>query len=75
MREALMTNFGLEGSTASDWEQKREETRNAMAKFLLLPDVVAITSTISNFDPKNKDHAASFMEQYREQHGKGLTRS
>ena len=75
MREALMTNFGLEGSTASDWEQKREETRNAMAKFLLLPDVVAITSTISNFDPKNKDHAELFMKEYREQNGKGTVRS
>ena len=75
MKEALMNKFGLEGSTLSDKKQKIEETRNAMAKFLLLPDVVAITSTISNFDPKNKDHAASFMEQYRKKHGKGPTRS
>jgi hypothetical protein len=75
MREALMTNFGLEGSTASDWEQKREETRNAMAKFLLLPIVVAITSKIPDFNPKNPRHAELFMKDYRKKHGEGPTRS
>ena len=75
MKEALMEKFGLEGSTTSDWQQKREESSKALDAFLLLPVVVAITSTISNFNPKNKAHANSFMEQYREQEGKGPTRS
>ena len=75
MKEALMEKFGLEGSTTSDWQQKREESSKALDAFLLLPVVVAITSTFSNFNPKNKAHANSFMEQYREQQGKGPTRS
>ena len=75
MKEALMKKFGLEGSTASDWQQKREETRNAMAKFLLLPIVVAITSKIPDFDHKNRDHAELFMKEYRKKEGKGTARS
>ena len=75
MKEALMEKFGLEGSTTSDWQQKREETSKALDAFLLLPVVVGITSTISNFNPKNKAHAERFMEQYREQNGKGTIRS
>ena len=75
MREALKKKLGLEGSTLSDRQQKIEETSKAMAKFLLLPIVVAITSTISNFNPKNRDHAESFMKEYREKEGKGTIRS
>ena len=75
MKEALMEKFGLEGSTTSDYQQKVEESSNALDAFLLLPVVVAITSTISKFNPKNKAHAASFMKQYRKKHGKGPTRS
>ena len=75
MKEALMEKFGLEGSTTSDWQQKREESSKALDAFLLLPVVVAITSTISNFNPKNEADAKSFMEQYRKKHGKGPTRS
>ena len=75
MKEALMEKFGLEGCTLSDKQQKIEETSKALDAFFLLPIVVAITSTISNFNPKNKAHANSFMEQYREQQGKGPTRS
>ena len=75
MREALKNKFGLEGSTLSDTLQKREESSNALDAFLLLPVVMAITSTISNFNPKNKAHAERFMKEYKKQHGKGLTRS
>ena len=75
MKEALMKKFGLEGSVITDKQQSSEEISNALDAFLLLPIVVAITSKIPDFDHKNRDHAASFMEQYREQHGKGLTRS
>ena len=79
MRPALAKKFGLEGSTVSDsvsdWHQKREESSKATAAFFQLASVVAITSTISNFNPKNKDHAERFMKQYRKKHGKGLTRS
>ena len=75
MKEALMNKFGLKGSNLSDWQQKVEETNQAMAAFLLLPVVVAITSKIRNFNPKNTAHAKSFLKQYKEQHGKSLTRS
>ena len=75
MKEALMNKFGLEGSTLSDRQQKLDESSKAMDAFLLLPDVVAITSTISNFNPKNRDHAELFMKQYHKKHGKGPTRS
>ena len=74
-REALMKKFGLEGSALSDYQQNVEESSKAMDAFLLLPDVVAITSTISNFNPKNRDRASSFMEQYRNKHRNGPTRS
>jgi hypothetical protein len=75
MKEALMNKFGLEGSTVSDWQQKLDESSNALDAFLKLASVVAITSKIRNFNPKNRDHAASFLEQYRKKHGKGPTRS
>ena len=75
MKEALMEKFGLEGSTTSDWQQKREEASNALDAFLKLASVVAITSTISNFNPKNKAHAELFMNEYKKQNGKGTTRS
>ena len=75
MKDALMNKFGLKGSNLSDWQQKVEETNQAMAAFLLLPVVVAITSKIRNFNPKNTAHAKSFLKQYKEQHGKSLTRS
>ena len=75
MKEALMNKFGLEGSTLSDYQQKLEETNKAMAAFLKLANVLAITSKIRNFNPKNRDHAELFMEQFRKKHGKGLTRS
>ena len=73
--EALKNKFGLEGSVLSDRDQKIEESSKAMAAFLKFPSVVAITSTIKDFDPKNPVHAKSFMEQYRKKHGKGPTRS
>ena len=73
--EALAEKFGLEGSTLTDQQQKIEETNQAMAAFLLLPVVVAIISKIRGFDPKNKAHAQSFMNEYKEQNGKGTTRS
>ena len=75
MKDALMKKFGLEGSVLSDREQKIEETNQAMAAFLLLPVVVAITSRIPGFDHKNTTHAQSFMNEYKEQNGKGTTRS
>ena len=75
MKEALMNKFGLEGSTLSDYQQKLEETNKAMAAFLKLANVLAITSKIRNFNPKNRAHAERFMEQYREQNGKGTIRS
>jgi hypothetical protein len=75
MKDALMKKFGLEGSIVSDHQQKLEESSKATAIFFQLASVVAITSTISNFNPKNQRHAESFMEQYRKKHGKGPTRS
>ena len=75
MREALMKKFGLEGSTLSDRQQKIEETNNAMAAFLKLANVLAITSRIPGFDHKNTTHAQSFMNEYKEQNGKGTTLS
>ena len=75
MKEALMKKFGLEGCTLSDKQQKIEESKNATAIFFQLAGVVAIISNIRGFDPKNTAHAQSFMEQYREQNGKGTTRS
>ena len=77
MKEALMDKFGLEGSNLSDYQQKVVESSNALDAFLKLTNVVAIISTISNFNPKNEAHAKSFMEQYRKKHGKfkGPTRS
>ena len=74
-REALAKKFGLEGSTTSDYQQKVEESSNALDAFLLLPFVVAITSTISKFNPKNRRHAERFMKEYRKRNGKGTTRS
>ena len=74
MKEALMEKFGLKGSILSDKLLKIEETSKALDAFLLLPIVVAITSTISNFNPKNRDHAESFMKEYREKEGKGTAR-
>jgi hypothetical protein len=75
MKEALMKKFGLKGSILSDKLLKIEETNNAMAAFLKLANVLAITSRIPGFDHKNTAHAKRFMEEYREQNGKGLTRS
>ena len=75
MKEALMNKFGLQGSILSDRDLKLEVTNNAMAAFLKLANVLAITSKIRNFDPKNRVHAERFMEQYREQNGKGTIRS
>ena len=75
MKEALMKKFGLEGSVITDKQQSSEEISNALDAFLLLPIVVAITSKIRNFNPKNRAHAERFMEQYREQNGKGTIRS
>ena len=74
MRPALAQKFGLE-STFYNKQQKVEEARDAMAKFLLLPVVVAITSKIPDFDHKNRDHAKRFMKQYRKECGKGPTQS
>ena len=64
-----------EKGAKSDIHQKREETRNAMAAFLKLENVAAITSTIQDFDPKNTAHAESFLKQYRKKHSEGPTRS
>ena len=75
MKEALMKKFGLEGSVLSDRDLRIEESSNAMAAFLKLANVLAITSRIPGFNHKNKAHAKAFMEQYREQNGKGTTRS
>ena len=76
LKEALVRFLKTgEKGAKTDYQQKVEESSNALDAFLLLPDVVAITSTISNFDPKNKDHAELFMKEYRKKHGKGLTRS
>jgi len=75
MKEALMKKFGLEGSNLSDYQQKCKESSNALDAFLKFTNVVDITSTISNFNPKNEADAKSFMEQYRKKHGKGPTRS
>ena len=76
MKEALIRFLKTgEKGAKSDYQQKREESSNAMAKFLLLPIVVAITSRIPGFNHKNRAHADRFMEEYRKQHGKGLTRS
>ena len=74
-RDALMEKFGLEGSNLSDYQQKCKESSNALDAFLKFTNVVDITSTISNFNPKNETHASSFMEQYRKKHGKGPTQS
>ena len=74
-REALAEKFGLEGSTVSDYQQKVEESSNALTTFLKSEDAVAITSKIPGFDPKKTAHAETFMEQYRKKHGKGPTRS
>lgn len=74
-REALAEKFGLEGSTVSDYQQKVEESSNALNAFLKLASVVAITSKIPDFDHKNRDHAKSFLKEYRKQHGEGPTRS
>ena len=76
MKEALIRFLKTgEKGTKSDKKQKIEETNKAMAAFLKLPFVVAIISTISNFNPKNPRHAELFMEQYREQNGNGTIRS
>ena len=75
MKEALMDKFGLEGSNVSDHQQKVEEKRKATAAFFQLPIVVAIISTISNFNPKNPRHAELFMKEYRKKEGKGTARS
>ena len=71
MRPALAEKLGLEGSTLTDKEQKALKTKNAMAAFLKLANVLAITSRIPGFDHKNTAHAKRFMEEYREQNGKG----
>ena len=73
--EALMKKFGLEGSALTDTQQKVEEKRKATAAFFQLPIVVAIISTISNFNPKNPRHAELFMKEYRKKEGKGTARS
>ena len=73
--EALARKFRLEGSVLTDFEQKREESSNALSTFLKSEDAVAITSTIPDFDPKIETHAKSFMAQYRNKHGEGPTRS
>lgn len=73
--EALAKKFRLEGSVLTDFEQKREESSNALTTFLKSEDAVAITSTIPDFDPKIETHAKSFMAQYRNKHGEGPTRS
>ena len=75
MKQALMDKFGLEGSVLSDYQQKCKESSNALDAFLKFTNVVAITSTISKFNPKKKAHAKRFMEQYRKKNGKGPTRS
>ena len=76
MKEALIRFFKTgEKGAKSDYQQKVEESSKATAVFFQSPSVVAITSKIPDFDHKNRDHAASFMEQYREQNGKGTTRS
>ena len=56
MRLALMNKFGLEGNPLSDHEMKTKESSKATAIFFKLASVVAITSTISNFNPKNPSH-------------------
>ena len=59
MKAALMKKFGLEGSTVSDYQLGVEATSKATAAFFQLASVVAIISTISNFNPKNTAHAQS----------------
>jgi len=72
MKEALVRFLKTgEKGAKSEHTQKAEETSKATAAFFQLASVVAITSTISNFNPKNKDHAECFMKQYRKKHGKG----
>ena len=73
--EALAKKFRLEGSVLTDFQQKVEESSNALTTFLKSEDAVAITSKIPGFDPKNTDDAESFMAQYRKKHGEGPTRS
>ena len=76
MKEALIRFLKTgEKGAKSDFQQKAEETSKATAAFLKLPSVMAITSTISNFNPRNKAHAETFMEKYRKKHGEGPTRS
>ena len=76
MKEALIRFLKTgEKGAKSEQTQKAEETKNALEAFLKFANVVAITSTISNFNPKNKVHAKSFLEQYRKKHGKGPIRS
>ena len=76
MKEALIRFLKTgEKGAKSEQTQKAEETKNAMAAFLKLANVLAITSKIRNFNPKNRAHAERFMEQYREQNGKGTIRS
>ena len=75
MKEALMNKFGLQGSILSDRDLKLEVTNNAMAAFLKLANVLAVTSTIPGFDHKNRAHAERFMKEYRKQNGKGPTQS
>ena len=75
MKEALIRFLKTGEKVQTDHQQKLEETNNAMAAFLKLANVLAITSQIRNFNPKNRTHAERFMEQYREQNGKGTIRS
>ena len=76
LKEALVRFLKTgEKGAKTDYQQKVEESSNALDAFLLLPVVMAITSTISNFNPKNPRHAARFLEQYHKKHGKGPTRS
>ena len=76
MKEALVRFLKTgEKGAKSEQTQKAEETSKAMVAFLKLANVLAITSRIPGFDHKNTAHAKRFMEEYREQNGKGLTRS
>ena len=76
MKEALVRFLKTgEKGAKSEQTQKAEETKNAMAAFLKLANVLAITSRIPGFNHKNKAHADRFMKEYRKKHGKGPTRS
>ena len=76
MKEALIRFLKTGEKGIKTWKQQKiEEYHKAMDAFFQLPDVVAITSTIQDFDHKNKSHADTFMERYRKKHGKGPTRS